>query len=350
MKRASVLGTLLAFAAALASAQIDPTVARVKLTKVEVITQKQFRQQVEKLEEGLKQPLTREQRQQYLDALVDEKVLLQAADREHVRATQAEIDRTLEAYKQDFARQLGRASRPLSDAELKELLRQQGTTYERFAEQVTNRITVEKLVTKEQKPLLDGVKDPTDSDIRDYYNSNRTRFVSPEMVRFKQILLLTAGLPPADADRARTKADEIYRAIQAGTPFDKFQEVYLDGIAARVGGLNFDIWRRDDENKRVTYGKTFFDALFEAKAGKLQGVLQSNAGYHIVEIIEQIPFTVLGLDDKIPPQNAMTVRDQITSVLRQTRRVEIVKKATDELTKKLRGEAEIRIEDSLLSW
>ena len=91
MKRVSVLGTLLAFAAALASAQIDPTVARVKLTKVEVITQKQFRQQVEKLEEGLKQPLTREQRQQYLDALVDEKVLLQAADREHVRATPAEI-------------------------------------------------------------------------------------------------------------------------------------------------------------------------------------------------------------------------------------------------------------------
>ncbi len=294
--------------------------------------------------------MTKDQREQYLDALVDEKLLLQAADREHVRATSAEVDRTLDAYKQDFARQLGRPTRPFSDTELKELLRQQGTTYEKFVEQVTDKITVEKLVAKEQKPLLDSVKDPTDAEIRDYYNANRTRFVSPEMVRFKQIVLLTTGLSPADADRAKAKADEIYRTIQAGTPFDKFQEVYLEGATTRIGGLNFDVWRRDDENKRVTYGKVFFDSLFDAKAGQVKGVLQSNAGYHIVEIIEEIPFSVLGLDDKIPPQNATTVREQIGAMLRQTSRVDIVKQATDELTKKLRGEAEIRVEDSLLSW
>jgi len=349
VKRVSVLGALLALAATLANAQIDPTVARVKLTKVEVVTQRQFRQQVEKLEEGLKKPLSPEQRRQYLDALVDEKVLLQAAERERVRATSAEVDRTVEVYKQDFARQLGR-SRPFTDSELKELMRQQGTSYERFVEQITNKITIDKLVAKEQKPLLDSVKDPTDAEVRDYYNSHRTRFVSPEMVRFKQILLLSTGLPPADADRAKARADEIYRAIQAGTPFDKFQEVFLEGTSARVGGLNFDVWRRDDENKRVTYGKSFFDAVFETKAGQVRGVLQSNAGYHIVEVIEQIPFAVLGLEDRIPPQNALTVREQITGLLRQTRRLDVVKQATDDLTKKLRAEAEIRIEESLLAW
>jgi parvulin-like peptidyl-prolyl isomerase len=335
--------------AALASAQIDPTVARVKLTKVEVITQRQFRQQVDKLEETLKRPLTPQQRREYLDALVDEKVLLQAADRERVRATSAEIERTVELYKQDFARQLGR-SRPLTDSELRELLKQQGATYERFLEQITNKITVEKLVAKEQKPLLDSVKEPTAEEISDYYSNNRTRFVSPEMVRFKQIVLLTTGLTGADADKARARAEEIHRSIQAGTPFDKYQEVFLEGATSRIGGLNFDIWRRDDEKKRVTYGKTFFDALFEARAGQVIGVLQSNAGFHIVEIIERIPFSVLGLDDKIPPQNAATVREQIASLLRQTRRLEVVKQATEDLTTKLRGEAEIRIDESLLSW
>jgi parvulin-like peptidyl-prolyl isomerase len=350
VKRTTVLGALLALAAAVASAQIDPTIARIKLTKVEVITQKQFRAQVESIETSLKRPLTKDQREQYLQALVDQKLLLQAADREHVRAAPSEVDRTLDAYKQDFARQLGRPNRPLSDSELKDLLQQQGTTYEQFVGQITDKITVEKLVAKEQKPLLDSVKDPTETEIQDYYNSNRTRFVSPEMVRFKQIVVLTTGLSPADADRAKAKAEEIYRAIQSGTPFDKFQEVYLEGGTTRIGGLNFDVWRRDDEAKRVTYGKTFFDSLFDAKPGEVKGVLQSNAGYHIVEIIEEIPFKVLGLDDKIPPQNAATVRDQIAALLRQMRRVEIVKQATDDLTKKLRGEAEIRVEDKLLSW
>jgi parvulin-like peptidyl-prolyl isomerase len=276
-------------------------------------------------------------------------VLLQAADRERVRATSAEIERTVELSKQDFARQLGR-SRPLTDSELRELLKQQGATYERFLEQITNKITVEKLVAKEQKPLLDSVKEPTAEEISDYYSNNRTRFVSPEMVRFKQIVLLTTGLTAADADKARARAEEIHRSIQAGTPFDKYQEVFVEGATSRIGGLNFDIWRRDDEKKRVTYGKTFFDALFEARAGQVIGVLQSNAGFHIVEIIERIPFSVLGLDDKIPPQNAATVREQIASLLRQTRRLEVVKQATEDLTTKLRGEAEIRIDESLLSW
>jgi len=349
VKRISVLGALLALATVLASAQIDATVARVKLTKVEVITQKQFRQQVDLLEESLKRPLTTEQRQQYLDALVDEKVLLQAAERERVRATSAEVERTVEMYKQDFARQLGR-SRPLTDSDLRELMKQQGTTYERFVEQITNKITVEKLVAKEQKPLLDSVKEPTNEEITDYYNTNRTRFVSPEMVRFKQIVMLTTGLAPADADKARVRAEEIYRSIQSGTPFDKFQEVFLDGGTSRVGGLNFDIWRRDDEKKRVTYGRGFFDAVFDARAGQVIGVLQSNAGYHIVEIIERIPFAVLGLDDRIPPQNAATVREQITGLLRQTRRMDVIKQATEELTRKLRAEAEIRVDQSLLVW
>jgi peptidyl-prolyl cis-trans isomerase SurA len=349
VKRLSVLGALLALIVATGNAQIDPTIARVKLTKVEVITQRQFRQQVDKLEESMKKPLSTEQRRQYLDALIDEKVLLQAADREHIKATAAEIDRTMDMYKQDFARQLGRA-RALSDTEFKDLLQQQGTTYEKFAEQVTNKITIEKLVDKEQRPLIDSVKDPGEDEIRDYYNRYRTRFVSPDMLRFKQILLLTTGLSAADADRVKARADEIYRAIQSGTPFDRYQEVYIDGVNARVGGLNFDIWRRDDESKAVTYGRSFIDSVFDTKAGQVKGVLQSSVGYHIIQVIEQIPFAVLGLDDRIPPQNAMTVREQITGVLRQNRRLQVVKQATDDLIRKYRGESEIRIEEGLLSW
>jgi peptidyl-prolyl cis-trans isomerase SurA len=349
VKRLSVLGALLALIAAAGNAQIDPTIARIKLTKVEVITQRQFRQQVEKLEEGLKKPLSAEQRRQFLDALVDEKVLLQAAERERVKATTAEIDRTMDSYKQDFARQLGR-TRPLSDAEIKDLLQQQGTSYDKFLEQVTNKITVEKLVGKEQKDLLDSVTEPTGDEVGDYYNRYRTRFVSPEMLRFKQIVLLTTGLSAADLGRLKVKADEINRAIQSGTPFDRFQEIYIDGVSARVGGLNFDVWRRDDESKGVTYGRSFIDAVFDVKPGEVKGVLQSNVGFHIVQVIEKIPFSVLGLDDRIPPQNATTVREQIVNVLRQTRRMQVFKQATDDLTRKLRGESEIRVEEGLLSW
>ena len=347
-----MLGVLLLVCSASGYAQIDPTIARVRLTRVEVVTQKQFKQQIERLEAQLRQPLSAVQRRQILDALVDEKILLQAAERANVRVNDSEIERALDAYKQDFARQLRRTA-PLTDAELRELLKQQGTSFDHFQEQVANRLTVDKLITVEEKPLLQTSSAPSPEQVSDYYESNRTRYpiVSPEMVRFKQILLVTTGMGASDTQTAKVKADEIYRAIQNGEPFDKFQEVFLSaGQSSKIGGLSFETWRRDDEQKRVTFGRDFFESLFSLEAGKRSAVVKSNVGFHIVEVIERVPFGVLGLDDKIPPQNATTVRGYITSVLTQRSRAEVVQKATQSLITRLRDEAEVRIDENALTW
>ena len=58
MKRTVILGVIALAAATSGFAQIDPTIARIRLTRVEVITQKQFRQRIERLEEQLRRPLT----------------------------------------------------------------------------------------------------------------------------------------------------------------------------------------------------------------------------------------------------------------------------------------------------
>jgi parvulin-like peptidyl-prolyl isomerase len=352
VRRLPLAGVLIIALGTSAYAQIDPMLARVRLTKVEVITQRQFREQIEQLEEQLRQPLSQEQRRQILDALVDEKILLQAADRELIRVSDSELQRALEIYKRDLARQLGRPQ-PLTDAELRELLTRQGSSIERFTEQVQNKLKIDKLIAKEQKPILESVKRPDESEIRDLYEANRTKYpiVSPEMVRFKQILLVTSGLEAAKAESARKRADQIYRAIQNGESFDKYQEVFLEGQAAdRIGGLSFETWRRDDESKRVTYGRDFIETLFSLPAGNRSGVIKSNVGYHIVEVIEKIPFKVLELDDPIPPQNAKTVRQYITETLMQRGQIGAVRRATEALVKELRAEAEIRINEDGLNW
>ena len=223
----------------------------------------------------------------------------------------------------------------------------------RFTEQIKDRLTVDKLIAQEQKPLVDSVKVPTEDEIRDFYESNRTKYpiVSPEMVRFKQILLVTTGLAATDLERARAKTEEIYRALQSGAPFDQHQEVFLDGPqGSKIGGLSFETWRRDDETKKVTYGRDFFDTLFSLDGGRRSGIVRSNVGFHIVEVIQKIPFAVLGLDEKIPPQDARTVREYISGLLLQRKRAEAVQRATEDLVKKLRQEADIKVEYEALAW
>jgi parvulin-like peptidyl-prolyl isomerase len=335
-----------------AFAQIDPLLARIKLTKVEVITQRQFRTQLETLEKQLGRPFSMKQRTQFLEALVDNKLLLQAADRALIKVSQPEVNKMLDGYKQTLGHRAG-LNRQLTDDELEQLLKKENLTWDKLVEKLKEQIRVEKLVYQEQKDFFTSIKKPTEAEILEYYEANRTRYpiVSPEMISFKQILLVTKGLKPDQEAQAKKRAEEIYMQLQNGVSFDKFLEVHLEGNSTvKVGGLSFETWRRDDAGPRITYGKDFFDDLFKMKVAQRSRVMKSNIGYHIVEIIERIPFKVLSLDDKIPPQDTVVVRDYIRDVLTQLAQREAIKKATEDLLQKLKKEATIEIYYEKLSW
>ena len=352
MKNWLMLPLLLCFLGVTAFAEIDPIVARVKLTKVEVITQRQFKKQVDDLEEKLKKPFTAEQRKNLLDALVDNKILLQAADRAKIPVSQLEVNAMLDVYKQNLGVQAG-LNRKLTDSEMEQLLSREGLGLDKLVDQLRDQIKMEKFISEEKKDLFSGIAKPTEEEVREFYEANRTRYpiVSPEMVSFKHIVMMTKSLTPADQEKAKLKADEIYRQLQGGVSFDKFLEVYLESTGSRkVGGLAFETWRRDDANNRAGYGKTFFDEMFKMKAGERSKVLTSNIGYHIVEIIEQIPFQVLGLNDKIPPKNTATIREYIESGLMRNKQQQVLQRATLELLNDLKKEADIQLFEKNLTW
>jgi len=344
--------TLMLLSASTVFAQIDPIVAKVRLTKVEVITKLQFKKQVEELEAQLRRPFSLEQRKQLLNSLVDNKLLLQAAERANTRVTDMELNQMLENYKQELGARAG-LNRKLTDSELEQLLRQEGLTWEKLKEKLSERILLEKFVTREKKAFFDQIKHPTETEIRDFYDANRTQYpiVSPEMVRFKQILILTKGLNASEEERARARAMEIFRKLQAGDSFDKYLEVYLqEGGSKKIGGLSFDTWRRNDSQNRVAYGASFFERIFKLEEGERSDVMKSNVGYHIVEIIEKIPFRVLSLDDKIPPKENLTVREYIKRRLLQNRQLMALKQATEDLVESLKREADVQYFYEHLSW
>ena len=71
---------------------LSTPMATVKLTKPEIISEKQFNEKASRQEKAMGRTLTSEERKALLDALIDEMLFLQLCDRDGIRVSDAEID------------------------------------------------------------------------------------------------------------------------------------------------------------------------------------------------------------------------------------------------------------------
>lgn len=332
---------------------IDKSVATIKLAKTETITQKQFKRIIQSYEKRMGRTFSVTQRKQLLEQLIDEKLVLQAAEKAGISVSDGEIKQGLQQVKLITAEaQLGTR---ISDEQYQKMVEAQesqtGLSWESLMEQVKNQAIIQKYIRQEQSPLGDSLKKPTDEEILDFYEENRASYVSPEMIKIKQVLVITQGISEASARKYKAKIDEIYdKIVNKGSSFDEFNEVYVEGQTEKIGGLSISVWQRDDEQNKTIYGKEFFNKLFKMKEGSLSAVLKSNVGYHIVQNLEKIPFKTLELDDKIPPKNVQTVKEQIAAGLEQRVAGELFQQASAEVVEDLRKTAMIKVYDKNLDW
>jgi peptidyl-prolyl cis-trans isomerase SurA len=329
---------------------IDKPVATVRLTKLEAVTQKQFRQKVETLEARAQNPLSMEDRRRLLDLLVADILIKQAAEKEGITIPQQEFNARLDQAKKAGGMSLN-LGRDMTDAELKSVIQQSGIQWDEYVEQLRKALLQQKYVMSKKKSLFDSVGQPTEAEIVDFYESNKTAFVAPDMVRFKHIFIDTRNLASKEEkQKAQDRADEIIRELKNGVPFDDLVVKYSDDKASRYKGGDFGYLRRDDQASRQLLGKDFFEAPFKMNVNETSPVLQSNIGLHIIKITDKMPFRLLALDDPIPPQNAGTVRQEISAQLVMKKQTDIYQKVLMELLDELKKKAEIKVFEENLSW
>jgi len=329
---------------------IDKPVATVKLTRLEAITVKQFRQRVETLESRAQNSLTLDDRKKLLDMLIADILIKQATEKEGIAVTQQEIAARIEQAKKSGGLSLN-LNRDLTDAEFKSLMQQSGITWEEYTDQLQKALLQQKYVLQKKKSIFDSVGQPAETEIVDFYETNKTAFVAPDMVRFKHIFIDTRNLSSKEeVQKARERAEEINRELKNGASFDDLVVKYSDDKTSRYKGGDFGYLRRDDQGRKQLLGKDFFDVPFKMKDGEVSGVLQSSIGLHIIKITEKIPFRLLALDDPVPPQNASTVRQEISAQLVLRKQAEVYQKVLTDLLGELKKKAEIKIFEENLSW
>lgn len=205
---------------------------------------------------------------QVLDEVIGLVLLQKDAKASGVTATDQEVQQQISARKSAFP----------DEAAYKKALAEAGLTEEKFRQQASDQIAVQKYLQNR----FAQAGNVTDQATREFYDKNKAKIQAPERVRVRHILVrFDPKGSPADKEKAREKAANILKRAQDGEDFAKLAAEYSEdpGSKAQGGDLGW-----------VTQGQTvptFEQAAFALKKpNDLSPVVESQFGFHIIQMQE----------------------------------------------------------------
>jgi peptidyl-prolyl cis-trans isomerase D len=127
--------------------------------------------------------------------------------------------------------------------------------------------------------LKAGIHVP-EEDLKKYYSENQSRYATPEERRASHILIKADKNAPADQRaKAKSKAEALLAEVKANpSRFAELAKKNSDdpGSASRGGDLDFF--------GRGAMVKPFEDTAFALKPGQISGLVESDFGYHIIQV------------------------------------------------------------------
>jgi parvulin-like peptidyl-prolyl isomerase len=320
--------------------------AIVRLTKSEPITVKQLKTEIERMEQQSGRALTTAEKRQVLDVMINERLAIQAAERDKVTVSDGELNQQIQQLRTNMAEQAGRQP---TDAEFAAAIRSEtGLEMAAFRDQIRRQFIVQKYLLAKKQSILESAKAPTEAEIINAYNLNKAQFVRPDTVRFSMIQV-TFGEAAADKTKARELADRLVRDI--GSNPSKFDETVIKSQTANSGYVAGDggYLPRNAQAQQVV-GADFLNTAFSLKQGEVSRLIETPRAFSIIKVTETYEQQSLTLDDIFQLGTRMTVRDYIGNAMYQERQEAVINRATQELVTELRVGNTFQIYENNISW
>jgi peptidyl-prolyl cis-trans isomerase SurA len=237
-------------------------------------------------------------RRQLLAQMVDEELLVQQAERDTtIKVTDQEVQDAVEQTVQNVRKQF------TSAAEFQTQLRAAGFVSEEewrrwLAEQQRRSILQQRLIEAlKQKGKLRPIP-PSEAEMREFWEANRAQQPKrPAAVSFRQIVIVPKPDSAAKA-RALQLAESLVVALRRGANFADVAKRYSADSASREQGGELGWFRRG------MMVKEFEDVAFRLRPGDISPVVETQFGYHIIQVERARPAEILARHVLIQPEIA----------------------------------------------
>ncbi len=131
----------------------------------------------------------------------------------------------------------------------------------------------------------------SDDEIRDYYDINQEEFAKPKTVGARHILIkLDQAADAETVEKKRKKALDILKMAREGRDFAALAQKYSEGPTKNKGGYL-------GEFRRETMVKPFADKAFTMEPGEISEPLRTQFGWHVIKVEKVTPASNLSLEE-----------------------------------------------------
>lgn len=359
MKRLAIALTLVlsSLAGVFAQADLQP-LATVKLNKSETITLKQLKTRVDiyAKQNGV-DSFTVDQKKEILSAMIDEKLVVQAATKAGLSLTDTQVD---QYFLQNISAQLGRT---VTQSEFEEIVKQQtgknldeymkatvGMSTSDYKNYLKNQLIAQQYVLQQKQ--ADIVKaTATDEDIRSFYDLNKASFVQNDMLK----LFLVVFPKDGKVEQAKKDADKLLGELKAKkTTCEEIKTKSENSKTYQGGDLLISKTVAHAQQLGITSAELF--ELFDKDIGYISSLNETENDFQFYVVRAKYPAKMLGLSDLVQPETTITVYDYIKQNLTQQKQSQAMIVAVQEVTKELNTPENVEYKksgaalDKLLNW
>ncbi len=197
---------------------------------------------------------------------VGTRLLLDEVKRRHVDVPESEVEAAL----QDMAKKAG------GDKLLDAMLAKQGISRDQLRASIRVGKQLDRLVAR----ITSTVGECPDEEVKRYYEENSDRYISPDRVQVRHILVKPGSDSESDKAVARSLLESLKHRILEGESFADMAAAHSECPSGKQAGGSLG-W--------IKQGSTvseFDSAVFDMETGEISNIIETPLGMHIVEKLD----------------------------------------------------------------
>ena len=240
-------------------------------------------------------------RDQVMQFLIQAEWVQQEAEKRGVKVSEAEVKKIFDDQKkQAFPR----------EADYAKFLKDSGMS----EADILFRLKLEQLQTKLTQKVTDGKSEPSEAEIKAFYEKNPKQFAVPESRDVNLVLTKTEA-----------KAKEAQSQLKAGKKFKAVAKKFSIDEATKSQGGKLTGLTKGQQDKELE------EAAFAAKEGTLEGPIKAQFGYYVFQVVDIKEATQPTLED---------VKDRIKQQLKSTNEQKVLNDFVEDFRERYKDKTE----------